>query len=200
MQNEHLSDVQLALYAAGNRHLPPQTKARIQRHLPTCQHCSQQLEAEVEEILASGGDIPGSAASPAKIRKLRWRPSRPASAIAAMALIVVGLSAVYFWPRTPGPILVDLAGSFEPTTPKRGTGQPVRSYRVDVRLEREAYLTFLYLDQSRRLQLPENTGAAINKGFHLFAGQPIAAVDHGDRLGGALQSAGIARQPAAPSG
>ena len=152
------------------------------RHLAECGYCQRAValarrERKIveapwsDEALATDFTEPGHAEeAPARLRGVsspiiklgrqlvRW----PAiTGIAAAVVLAVGLS---WWLTSAGPgtvaparpeLLGEIGGDWAPVRATRGDEKPKREYVVHVELDAPAYLTWLYLDWTRQLQLPK---------------------------------------------
>ncbi len=163
---------------------PEKTAPQDAKHLITCLACqravvlarrerpalealwSDKPEGEVQaDARVSGtgrerGPTPARHPTISLARLFRWRPT--IAGIAALLVITCGLS---WWlaeqrtPRTGGarPALFgSMRGEFRIDSAARGEGAAERKYVVTAELKSEAYLTYLYLDHTRKLQLPSD--------------------------------------------
>lgn len=155
---------------------PEGARAEEVQHLATCRYCQRAaalarrdreiLEApwSDEEVADDSADSDAAATTPQgdavvpprMIRLRRWLTAWPAAAgIAAVVVLAVGLS----WWLTSGvspELLGPVTGEFKRFSGTRSGDRPPREYGVEVELKAPAYLTWLYVDATRKLKLPSD--------------------------------------------
>lgn len=153
------------------------------RHVATCGYCRRAIalarqhrdcvdapwegegDAEADSADAVGGDVASlaeqSSTRPRVLKLRRWLAIHPrAIGMAAVVILAVGVT----WLMVPAParhpdMLGSITGRFVLGDVVRGGHAPRKEYRVEVELKSPGYVTWLYLDFSRRLKLPTDQEA-----------------------------------------
>lgn len=147
---------------------PEEVPSEDLQHLANCRYCQRAvaLARRDRDILESpwseqeqAAGVQGAATVPRTFKVRRRPPTWMAiTGLAAVIALAVGLS---WWAVREQSLLGQITGGSVPSRITRSEQPQGRQYVVKVDLKRAVHLTWLYLDHSRKLQLPEGvTGQA----------------------------------------
>jgi hypothetical protein len=127
---------------------PEQADDQELKHLAACQRCQRAVAlARRHRALL---EAPWGKAADAR----RW-VGRAVAVLGVAALVVIAVGVNWWLLREPE-LFGQMRGRFEVLGVTRAEEPPERKYTVTVELTADAYVTFLYLDHTRKLQLPQD--------------------------------------------